>query len=132
KAWQPFEWRTWFRPDKIERQDIRIPANITDDQQRGAYIQSKLALYAQLRDGTDVGGSALQILQREGSSRIQAIIVFSDGNSNRGDEEAIRQLLERAGNPKRPIHVITVGVGDFKQPVRIRINPLVAPQAVRA
>jgi len=132
KAWTAEEWRKWFRPELIEKKDIAVPGTITDEKQVEAYRQSKLALYAQLREGTDVGGSALQIVQREGNSRIQAILVFSDGNSNRGDEEAIRQLLERAGNPKRPIHIITVGVGDYKQPVRIRINPLVAPQAVRA
>jgi hypothetical protein len=131
KAWTAEEWRRWFRPDKIEKKDIVVPTSITDDKQVETYRQTKLGLYAQLREGTDVGGSALQIVQREGSSRIQAIYVFSDGNSNRGDEEAIRQLLERAGNLKRPIHIITVGVGDYKQPVRIRINPLVAPQAVR-
>ncbi|HYV37863.1 MAG TPA: vWA domain-containing protein, partial [Gemmataceae bacterium] len=132
KSWHAQQWRTWFRPDKIARSDIPVPAALTDPNQIAAYIQSKAAMYAQLREGTDVGGSVLQILQREGNSRIQSIIVFSDGNSNRGDEEAIRQVLEKAGNVKRPIHVITVGVGDYKQPVRIRIEPLIAPQTVRA
>ncbi len=133
KSWTPEQWRTWFRPDKIDKEEIlkAIPGNMTTDAQRAAYLQSKLAMYASLREGTDVGGSVLQALQRESNSRIQAVVVFSDGNSNRGDEEAIRQVLERASNPKRPIHIITVGVGDYKQPVRIRINPLVAPQAVR-
>jgi hypothetical protein len=134
KTWTAEDWSTWFRPEKIDKDDIlkTIPAHLTTDAQRAVYVQARQALFAQLREGTDVGGSVLQVLQRESNSRIQAVIVFSDGNSNRGDEEAIRQVLERASNPKRPIHVITIGVGDYKQPVRIRINPLVAPQAVRA
>src|SRR6202035_2877702 len=94
-------------------------------------VANRRALYDQLRDATDVGGSALQALQRESANRVQAIVIISDGNSNRGDDEAIRQMLERVSNPKRPINVITVGVGSFKQPVRIRVNPLITPQAVR-
>jgi hypothetical protein len=128
-SWNADKWRKWLQ---VNEADIAVPENLTDDAKKEEYVKSRKALYQQLREGTDVGGSALQALQREGNSRIQAVIVVSDGNSNRGDEEAIRTILERAANPKRSIHVITVGVGEYKQPVRIRINPLVAPQAVRA
>jgi hypothetical protein len=133
KAWGDTQWRDWFRPDPA---NITVPDHVKKDDKDGkkqeTYIQAKKTLYASLREGTDVGGSVLQVLQREGGNRIQAIIIFSDGNSNRGDEEAIRQIADRASSTKRPIHVITVGVGDYKQPVRIRINPLVAPTDVRA
>jgi hypothetical protein len=128
-GWSDEQWRAWL---KVNEQDITPPQRLEDDKQRADYIASRKALYAQLREGTDIGGSVLQALQREGNNRVQAVIVLSDGNSNRGDEEAIRQVLERAANPKRGVHILTVGVGDFKQPVRIRINPLVAPQVVRA
>jgi hypothetical protein len=121
------EWAKWLRPDK---NDIVAPPGL-DEAKAKEYVANRRALYDQLRDATDVGGSALQALQRESANRIQAIIVISDGNSNRGDDEAIRQMLERASNPKRPINVITIGVGSFKQPVRIRVNPLITPQAVR-
>jgi hypothetical protein len=69
-SWSAEQWRQWLRPDKIDRKDIVVPSTITDEKQIETFKQSKLALYAQLRDGTDVGGSALQIVQREGNNRI--------------------------------------------------------------
>jgi hypothetical protein len=127
QSWTAAEWAKWLRPDKS---DIAAPKDL-DEAKAKEYVANRRALYDQLIGATDVGGSVLQAMQREAASRVQAIIVISDGNSNRGDDEAIRQLLERAGNPKRPINIITIGVGSFKQPVRIRVNPLITPQAVR-
>jgi hypothetical protein len=122
------QWARWLRPDK---KDIVAPPGMPPDKAK-EYVTNRQGVYDQLQGATDVGGSVLQALQREAASRIQAIIIVSDGNSNRNDEEQIRQVLERAGNPKRPINIVTVGVGSFKQPVRIRMNPLITPGSVRA
>src|SRR5579862_5314640 len=57
KSWTADQWRKWLRPDKIDKKDILVPATITDEKQIEAYRLAKLALFAQLREGTDVGGS---------------------------------------------------------------------------
>jgi hypothetical protein len=148
------EWRKWLKPSAKEAAmpagmkadeearwltakltQLHAPADLiaptADPKKQKDWLNNRRSVLEQLRDSTDVGNSVLQAVQKEANSRIQAVIVISDGNSNKSDEEAIRQLLERAGSPKRPIHIITVGVGEYKQPVRIRVNPLVTPTAVR-
>jgi hypothetical protein len=75
-----------------------------------------------------VGGSALQVAKLETSSFVQAIIIISDGQSNLGSADAIKEFLARVNNPKRKIAVFTIGVGEYRQPVSIRIEDLQAPE----
>ena len=43
----------------------------------------------------------------------------------------MRDFLSRVNNPDRKINVFTVGVGDYKQPVEIKIDEIQSPQSVR-
>src|SRR5262249_34110037 len=46
-------------------------------------------------------------------------------------DDAAEALVRRASDPDNRVHIITVGVGEYKQPVRIRIEPLRAPSLLR-
>ncbi|MSQ93444.1 MAG: VWA domain-containing protein [Gemmataceae bacterium] len=115
----------------IERPDV---SNLGADK-----AKDKLAEYAKKIDmietlrtsGTNIGGSLLQIHKLENSSFIQAIVIVSDGQSNLGSDDSRLEFLNRVNNPKRPIPVITVGVGQFRMPASIRIDDLLAPEETR-
>ncbi len=81
--------------------------------------------------GTNYGGAALQMHKLENNSFIQAIVIFGDGQSNLGTNDATMDFINRAANPKRPIPIITIGVGQFRLPAAIRIEDLQAPEETR-
>jgi hypothetical protein len=121
------EFVNWLKPDRTK---VRVVAK--KDEDANALRLKKQAAIDKLLDATDVAGPALEVVQRESStSNIQAVVIFSDGQRNKGGDDAVKELLLRASNPKRPIHIVTVGVGDYRQPVRIRLNPLRSPSDVR-
>ncbi len=129
-TWLKGDFEKWLKPDVKD-----LPVAKDDDpakDKKDAARREKAALFEKLLTSTDIAGPALEIVQREaGANNIQAVILFSDGQRNRGGDEAVRELLQRASNPKRPMQIITVGVGEYRQPVGIRLNPLQAPSGVR-
>jgi hypothetical protein len=121
------EWAAWLKPDKAK---IVVPADLPAVEQ--VKLRARLNdLHDDLVNGTNVSGSALQAAKLEAGSLVQALVLFSDGQSNQGNDAAIKEFLERVGNQKRPIHVFTVGVGEFRQPVSIRVESLQAPGQAR-
>ncbi len=104
KSWSADEWSRWLRAE---------PKNID------------------LRSGTNIAGSALEMLYAEKDSYIQAIIIVSDGRGTRATREEIDDFLEEVRDPRRPIPVITVGVGDPRTLPSIRLHELQAPRNVR-
>ncbi|MCI0457401.1 MAG: hypothetical protein L0Z62_10570 [Gemmataceae bacterium] len=129
-VWNKEQFSAWLNPDKRKLEPVK-----PDDPEREAKekeLRETRELYEKLVTATDVGGSALEVVQRASAGgNIQAVILFSDGQRNKGSDDAVRELLLRASNPKRPIHIFTVGVGEYRQPVAIRLLPLRAPTAVR-
>jgi len=91
-------------------------------------FNKRLANVDSLRGGTNIGGSCLQMHKLENSSHIQAIIVISDGQSNVAAMTPARTSRRAVDNPRRPIPVITIGVGQFRLPVSIRIDDPNAPE----
>jgi hypothetical protein len=122
------EWAAWLKPDK---KNIKVDPKKTEEEQLKE--RAKLSdLIDSLTGGTNVGGAALQVAKAESGSFTQAIVIFSDGQSNVGSDEATKEFLARAGNPKRPIQVFTVGVGEYRQPASIRMDEgLQAPEIAR-
>lgn len=99
KAWPDEKWARWLKADDI----------------------------AELRAGTNIAGSALQMLRAEKNSSLQAILIFSDGRSNRGTQAEIDAFLKA----HKTIPVFTIGVGDYRTPISIHIDDLQAPVEVR-
>jgi hypothetical protein len=101
-------------------------------------VKEKLAKHAKqidlidaLLSGTNIGGACLSAHKLENSSYLQAILVISDGQFNLGTDEDGNNFKARTGNPKRPIPVFTIGVGQFRQPAGIRIDDILAPEETR-
>ncbi len=117
----------WLKPDK---KNVKVKAAKGEDEAK--LRREKQATVEKLLEASDIAGPALEVVQREvATSNIQAVLIFSDGQRNKGGDDAVKELLSRASNPKRPIHIVTVGVGEYREPVRIRLNPLRAPSGVR-
>lgn len=127
------EWRKWLKPDK---KDIVKPDfdKITDEKDRKAKedeYNKRLDTVDVLLAGTAYGSAAQQVHKLENNAFIQAIVIYGDGQNNLGSEDARMDFLNRVNNPKRPIPVITVGVGQFRLPASIRIEDLQAPEETR-
>jgi hypothetical protein len=130
------QWNKWLKPNKKDL--VRPEAENLKDEEVKEKFALTLALFNKRQDvvdtllsGTNIGGSCLQVHKLENTSFLQAIIVISDGQSNLGSDDARSEFLARVNNPKRPIPVITIGVGQFRLPKSIRIDDLVAPQEAR-
>jgi hypothetical protein len=127
QTWSAEQWESWLKPDK---KTIKVDAKKTEDEQFKE--KAKLAdLIDALKEGTNVGGAALQIAKAEAGNFVQAILIFSDGQSNLGGDEATKEFLARVNNQRHPITVYTVGVGEYHQPASIRIDDLQAPETAR-
>jgi hypothetical protein len=140
------DWRMFLRPDTkdevaLNRKAVELiesSKEYKDEDERRKALEKQLALFTKRLDmvdtllsGTNIGGSCLQAHKLENTSYIQAIIVVSDGQSNVGSDDARIQFLERVNNPRQPIPVITIGVGEFRLPVSIRIDDIYAPEETR-
>ena len=154
-------WRKWLKPDKKDIPPPNFDAikdGMKADQQKQEKLGNKEAakkIEEALKDfdkvrkekedeynkrldtvdtlfaGTNYGGAALQMHKLENNSFIQAIVIFGDGQWNLGTNDATMDFINRVNNPKRPIPVITVGVGQFRLPAAIRIEDLQAPEETR-
>lgn len=121
------EWTDFLKPDKKK---IQIPAKMPAEEQ--IKLRGKLNdLYDSLLGGTNVGGAALQVARLEAGSWLQAIVIISDGQSNLGSDDAVKEFLARVGSTRKKINVFTIGVGEYRQPVSIRIDDLQAPEVAR-
>ena len=127
QVWTAAQWAAWLKPDKK-----RLPIDPKRPEEEQLKERGRLSdLIDSLTEGTNVGGSALQIAKAESASFVQAIVIFSDGQSNVGGDEATKEFLARVNNQRRPINVFTVGVGEYRQPASIRIDDLQTPEVVR-
>ncbi len=117
----------WLKPNK---NDIAVPDDVPPDKQTQA-LQDLQDLVDKLVGGTNIGGSANAAAKLENNTYLQAIVVFSDGNSNVGGDEQLQEFLTRVNNPRRTVPVFTVGVGEYRQPAGIRIEDILAPEVVR-
>lgn len=79
--------------------------------------------------GTNIAGSALRMLREEAGNGIQAIVIVSDGRSNRSAADQVKDLLAQVSDAKIP--VITIGVGNPKPGPSLRIGQLQTSETVR-
>jgi hypothetical protein len=119
----PSEWAAWLKPDPRAK-----PPDGLDAEGR-AKFQKRLDFYSQLVDGTNLGDSLLEIINRESNNMVQGLIVISDGRSTQYSAQTFEELRARAHRAKVPI--FTVVVGEMRQPISIRITDLQAPEQAR-
>ncbi len=123
KVWSPAEWASWLKPNPKEP----MPDSLDEDEK--AKFQKRLDLLQQLVGGTNIADSAQELLNKESTSMVQGIIVISDGRSTQYSSEAFEKVINQAHRAKVPI--FTVVVGEHRQPIRIIIQDLQAPEQAR-
>jgi hypothetical protein len=127
ESWNVDDLAEWLRPDKTKIAPAQsLPE--ADQQKERAKLED---LYDSLLGGTNIGGSILQAAKLETGNYLQAIVIVSDGQSNLGSDEAFREFHARVSGGKRNVPVITVGVGDYRQPASIRVEDMQAPEIAR-
>jgi hypothetical protein len=114
EEWTKTDLAAWLKID---------PDRIQDEKRR---LEMK-----RLINGTNLGDSLLQVLNKHTGKTLQAIIVFSDGQSNEGSEQAYDELKAVAKSYKPPVPIMCVGVGKYKPPVGIKVNDLEVPNNAR-
>lgn len=120
-------FRTWLKPNKS---NLKIPEGMAAeeaDKLKAKYFD----MVESLLSGTNIGGSALQLAKLEGNSYLQSVIIVSDGQSNLGSEEALREFVNRMSSGTRKVPIMTIGVGEYRLPASIRIDDLQAPETAR-
>ena len=132
-AWTMDDWKKFLHPspDQVKLTDFDKEKLFTTEKDREEEIARRERLLSELVNGTDVPESANQMAKMEAANYVQAIVIISDGRTNSGSEQSLREFLARVNNPDRKIHVFTIGVGDYKQPVEIKIEAIQAPQVTR-
>ncbi|MCS7046897.1 MAG: hypothetical protein NZO58_11120, partial [Gemmataceae bacterium] len=119
--------RAWLRPDK-SKIEVSDKLSEVEKQKERTRLED---LYDSLLNGTNLGGALLQGAKLESGNLIQAIIVVSDGQSNLGSDEAFREFHARVAGGRFKIPVITIGVGEYRQPASIRLEDMQAPEIAR-
>jgi hypothetical protein len=121
--WSPSELKTWLNPNPKEA----MPAGISDEE-KDKFLKRQ-ELNQQLTNGTRLGDSLLEVLNRESTNMLQGIVVFSDGRNTEYSSQAFEEVRARAQRARIPI--FAVAVGEHRLPVSIRLAPLQAPEQAR-
>lgn len=121
------EWAgEWIRlgkiPENLSPADKEILASKREK------LPRKVETRQQLMNSTNYGDSVLAALTRESTNMLAGIVVVGDGASNQGSPSSYDELRRRAQNMKVPI--FTVGVGEVRELINIRITELQAPEQV--
>jgi hypothetical protein len=119
--------RGWLKPDKKAFNAPETMPQEERDKLRAKYFD----LVDSLTGGTNIGGAALQLAKLEGNSYLQAVVIVSDGQSNLGSDEALREFVNRMVGGKKKVPIMTVGVGEYRLPANIKIDDLQAPETAR-
>lgn len=101
--------------------DIKRLANLAD-------LNAKL-VKERVPAGTNLGDTIQNVLNKELNSRVQGVVVFTDGRNNEGSPNAFRDLEARATAANVPIFV--VGVGEDREKVKIEIADMRVPQMIQ-
>jgi hypothetical protein len=129
KPWSTADWAGWLKLNAKET----MPEGLNDEEKKDFLKRQKL--HEDLVNGTDLGNALASILNREANNMVQATVLFSDGRyalsgrNTQSLQDVIDQVKSRAKRAKVPI--FTVAVGEYRQPVSIRITDLQTPEQAR-
>lgn len=109
-------WHAFLKPDPKQP----VPNDLDDEQK--AEFRNKLDLYVLLVNGTNVGDSLMEVLKREANNQPQGIVLFSDGRSTHFSTQTVDEIR------KSKVPIFTVGIGEHRDPINIRITELLVPE----
>jgi hypothetical protein len=131
QTWEADKLRAELRPLVDPRKDDFKPAKgaspdkiLADKEQWHGYIDNLTAR-------SNYGGALYQLARLEGNADLQALILVGDGASNLGSDETLRDALALFTQRKRPVPIITIGVGSYERPAEIRVEEPVVPEFAR-
>jgi hypothetical protein len=117
----PTELKTLLYPDT----KAPVVANDATPEEKET-ARKKFDLHLMLVNGTNVPESVLSVLKRESSTQPQGLIILSDGRSTGISTQAVEEVR------KSKVPVFAIGVGEYRQHVRIAFNNDVAvPQQIQ-
>ena len=123
KPWTAEDWSLWLHPNP----KLPMPEGLSDADK--ATFLKRQDLMVQLTNGTNLGDSLLEIVNREANNKVQGLIVISDGRSTQYSAQAFADLRTRAR--LADMRLLSVGVGDYRRPISIRVTGLQAPGQAR-
>jgi hypothetical protein len=92
-------------------------------------LQEQQRLRERLLNRTNPGASLLELLRKESGNMVQGVILFSDGRKTAGSDQELADALKEARRAKIP--VFTVGVGDYREILNLRLVDVLAPGRVQ-
>ena len=115
----------------LEKKDEVIPAGLSAADRAVLLfnrdkLPARLELARSLGSATNVPDSTLALINKEAGNMVEGIVVFSDGQSNLGNEAVMTDLRARALAERIP--VFTVGIGSDQKSINVRITDLQAPE----
>jgi hypothetical protein len=111
----PTELKTLLYPDT----KAPVVTNEATPEEKEA-ARKKYDLQLMLVNGTNVPDSVLAVLKKESSTQPQGLIIISDGRSTGMSTSAVEEVK------KSKVPVFAIGVGEYRQHVRIAFNNEVA------
>jgi hypothetical protein len=99
RPWARADWEPWLKPEPN-----------TPDQRR-------------LFGTANLGGSLVELLQKEAGGVVAGVIVVSDGRSTEGEEAAFREVAERVRRAEIPLFTVAAG----EKPDLERLYSLASP-----
>jgi len=126
------KWRPFLFPDPNDIPPLKVEGLNEADKKRLEIADfNRRERLKTIKKHTDIAGASLQMLKLESNSYLQAIIIYSDGTTNKGSEDNRQDFLTMVNSQQRPIPVITIGVGRTRTPTSINIDDVNAPSETR-
>ena len=114
------EWNQAGKPE-----GLKVPADLEAYELNRTRLTKRVDTAQALVLGTNVGDSILKVLNQESANMVQGILLFSDGRSNMGSEEAYSKVMDATSKNKIPLFTIAVGVP--RENISIAFTDLQAP-----
>ena len=93
------------------------------------YALNKMLAGRRFFSATNLGDATLNSLNLELNNMVQGIVIFTDGRSTEGSDDAFSKIADLAKKANIPIFV--VGIGEVRPQVKLDITDLRAPQMVQ-
>jgi hypothetical protein len=124
-VWSTSDWAEWLKPNPLEPE----PQGLNDEAKKKYY--DRISLFKDLVNGTNLGTALTEVANRESNNMVNAVVLISDGRNSapQFSQDQIDEVKSRFKKAKIPI--FTVAVGEYREPISIRITDLQAPEQAR-